>query len=268
MFWPRDCQQNVHFHKQSAQLLVIRGTFSERLLADDSATVEEELCVCDTGYWGMECKHECAGGAVPIANFIGPGGGLCLGRGICDDGNAGVGSCFCLDGYRGSYCQSEPLRVLVEMRLSLPADLRLTLDTLADAMGLDVSIFELLKLVPATRDLTDDDQVAVFEIRSDGRVRATDEWLRLLTKFEEKDLKRQVFDIRTNETVERSLGYSITRLTNRTFVNGEPQECPVHTCDGGDTECQPASKSPSQSAAAPVVYESTLDRLCDLWVYD
>lgn len=143
------------------------------------------------------------------------------------------------------------------MRLSLPADLRLTLDTLAEAMGLDVSIFELLKLVPATRDLTDDDQVAVFEIRSDGEVRATDEWLRLHSKFENKDLKRQVFDTRTNETVERGLGYDITRLMNHTFVNGVAQDCPVHTCDplaaggGTDSDCQTATGPCGSTVALP-----------------
>jgi hypothetical protein len=211
-----------------------------------SATAEDELCICDPGYWGPDCKNECAGGAVPTADV-----GLCLGRGICDDGNRGDGTCFCLDGYRGSYCQAEPLRVLVEMRLELPADLRLTLDTLAQAMGLDTAIFELLKLVPATADLADDNQIAVFEIRNSGPVRATDEWTRLLSKHQNSDLTRQVFDQRLNETVERGLGYTITALRNRTFVNGIPQECPVHTCEAGDDDCEPATGPCGQTASNP-----------------
>lgn len=53
-------------------------------------------CECNEGYWGPTCA-ECPGG---IDN-------VCFGRGECDDGTSGAGTCACLPRYGGALCDQE-----------------------------------------------------------------------------------------------------------------------------------------------------------------
>jgi hypothetical protein len=186
-------------------------------------------CECAGGYWDLDCSKQCAGEADLS------GAGLCLGRGFCDDGNTGDGRCWCLAGYRGAYCQDEPMRVLVQMHVELPSDSRLLLDSVARTLQIPMENLELLSLVPETEDLSDSRQVAVFEIYSSSAlpasdiypagfplgVRATSVWSKLQTSFELGELNQ------------KEIGYSIRSLSNRTFVRGELQSCPEETCNGG-----------------------------------
>ena len=57
--------------------------------------------MCQTGYWGFECRNPCPGGACDP----------CSGHGICDSGVTGTGICACFDtpgiGYwKGTKCDS------------------------------------------------------------------------------------------------------------------------------------------------------------------
>ena len=179
-------------------------------------------CACDGGYWDNSCSSQCAGGVTfdEVGELA-----LCLGRGTCHDGRLGDGTCSCLDGYRGTFCQEVPLRVIVNMNVNLPADRRLLMDGLASELGVPEDNLELLTLVPASHDLSDTAQVAVFEIYSSGDIRATDVWTLFEAKHEARGLDGA------------TIGYTITAISNRTFVTGEQQTCPAPTCNsGGDCD--------------------------------
>ena len=52
-------------------------------------------CVCEPGYWSLDCSRMCPGGA----------NNPCTGNGQCDAGATGSGQCFCNTGYGGADCQ-------------------------------------------------------------------------------------------------------------------------------------------------------------------
>jgi hypothetical protein len=61
----------------------------------NGACMDYVNCVCEPGYWSLDCSRMCPGGAT----------NPCTGHGQCDAGATGSGQCFCNEGYGGSDCQ-------------------------------------------------------------------------------------------------------------------------------------------------------------------
>jgi len=94
---PEFCGQGNCIHRLEGRTY---GEVTATELAQDAS-----FCECNVGWVGLVCDDPCPGGPNHTSS---PGPALCLGRGECAVGSAGVAQCRCVSGYIGEACD-EPI---------------------------------------------------------------------------------------------------------------------------------------------------------------